>query len=144
VTFFGNATITGHSLAGVDVSRGGELTFDGAHQITGNGNPANGAGILVERSSLNLQNGATVSSNTGIGILGDAHAGIVLGPTASVTSNSSTGIRLRRQSLIGLTAPVTIQGNGSANIVCDGSSLAVNLLVSQVFSVGNELSSDSL
>jgi hypothetical protein len=118
------STITGHGPAGVVVARGGELTFDGPHQITGNGNPANGVGIRVERSSLNLQNGATVSNNTGTGILGDAHSGIVIGPSASVTNNTSTGIQLRRQSLIGLTAPATIEGNGGANIKCDSTSLA--------------------
>jgi hypothetical protein len=131
VTFFGdstgNTTITGHTF-GVGVSSGGELTFDGPHQITGNGNLTNEGGIHVERSSLNLQNGATVSSNIGIGILGDAHSGIVLGPTASVTNNSSTGIRLRHQSLVGLTTPVTIQGNGGGNIACDSTSLAYGQL----------------
>lgn len=131
VTFNGAATgssITGHSFAGVVLSSGGELTFDGPHQITGNGNPADGAGVNMERSSLTLQNGATVSNNTGAGILGDAHSGIVVGPTASVTDNSSTGIRLRHQSLIGLTAPVTIQGNGGRNIACDSTSLAYGQL----------------
>jgi hypothetical protein len=131
VTFIGQSagsTITGHGLTGVDVSRGGELIFDGPHQITGNGNPTNGAGIRVERSSLSLQNGATVSNNMGTGIFGDAHSGIVLGPTASVTNNSSTGIRLRHQSLVGLTAPVTIQGNGGVNIACDSTSLAYGQL----------------
>ena len=131
VTFFGDSngstTIAGHRF-GVGVSSGGELTFDGPHQITGNGTLTNEGGIHVERSSLSLQNGATVSSNTGIGILGDAHSGVVLGPSASVTGNSSGGIRLRHQSLVGLTGPVTIQGNGSANIVCDGSSLAYGQL----------------
>jgi hypothetical protein len=129
VTVFGSTMITGHRFTGVDVSRGGELSFSGAHQITGNGNPVDGAGIRVERSSLNLQDGASVSNNVGPGIFGDAHAGIVLGPTASVTSNSSGGIRLKHQSLVGLTAPVTIQGNGSANIACDGTSLAYGQLV---------------
>lgn len=86
VTFFGSTTITGHTLAGVDVSSGGELSFFGAHQITGNGNPVDGAGIRAERSSLNLQDGVTVSNNVGPGILGEAHSGIVLGPTASVTN----------------------------------------------------------
>jgi hypothetical protein len=128
-TFFGNATITGHTLAGVSLLRGGELTFIGAHQITGNGNPVDGAGIRLERSTLSLQDGATVSNNVGPGIFGDARAGIVLGPTASVTSNSSGGIRLKHQSLVGLTGPVTIQGNGSVNIVCDGTSLAYGQLV---------------
>lgn len=130
-TFFGDSagstTITGHRF-GIAVTRGGELTFDGPHQITANGNPANEGGIRVERSSLSLQNGATVTGNIGIGILGDAHSGIVLGPTASVTNNSSTGIRLRHQSLVGLTAPVTIQGNGGANIACDSTSLAYGQL----------------
>ena len=60
--------------------------------------------------------------------LGDAHSGIVLGPTASVTNNSSTGIRLRHQSLVGLTAPVTIQGNGGVHIACDSTSLAYGQL----------------
>lgn len=131
VTFIGNSagsSIKGHGSAGFVVSRGGELTFDGPHQITGNGNPADGAGIRVERSSLNLQNGATVSSNIGIGILGDAHSGIVLGPTASVTNNSSTGVLLKHQSLVGFTAPVTIQGNGGRNIACDSTSLAYGQL----------------
>lgn len=131
VTFIGNSAgsrITGHPSAGFVVSRGGELTFDGPHQITGNGNPTDGAGIRVERSSLSLQNGATVSNNSGTGILGDAHSGIVLGPTASVTNNSSAGIRLRHQSLVGLTAPATIQGNGGANIACDSTSLAYGQL----------------
>jgi Right handed beta helix region len=121
VTFFGDSTgsttITGHRF-GVGVSSGGELTFAGPHQITGNGTLTNEGGIHVERSSLNLLNGATVSGNTGTGILGDAHSGIVLGPGASVTNNSSTGIRLRHQSLVSLTAPVTIQGNGGVNIAC--------------------------
>jgi len=129
VTFFGSTTITGHGFTGVNVTRGGELSFFGTHQITGNGNPVDGAGIRVERSSLNLQDGVTVSNNVGPGIFGDAHAGIVLGPTASVTSNSSGGIRLKHQSLVGLTAPAMIQGNGSANIVCDGTSLAYGQLV---------------
>lgn len=128
VTFFGNTTITGHGFTGVNVTRGGELSFYGAHQITGNGNPTDGAGIRVERSSLNLQDGASVSNNLGPGIFGDAHSGIVLGPTASVANNSSIGIRLRHQSLIGLTAPVTIQGNGGANIACDSTSLAYGQL----------------
>lgn len=131
VTFVGNSagsTITGHGSAGVVVSRGGELTFDGPHNITGNGNPTDGAGIRVERSSLTLQNGATVSNNIGTGILGDANTGIVLGPSASVTNNSSAGIRLRHKSLVGLTAPVTIQGNGGANIACDSTSLAYGQL----------------
>lgn len=131
VTFIGNSagsTITGHGSAGVVVSRGGELTFDGPHNITGNGSPTDGAGIRVERSSLTLQNGATVSNNIGTGILGDANTGIVLGPSASVTNNSSTGIRLRHKSLVGLTAPVTIQGNGGANIACDSTSLAYGQL----------------
>jgi hypothetical protein len=122
------STITGHGFAGVEVSRGGDLTFDGPHQITGNGNPTNGAGIRVERSSLTLQNGATVSNNIGSGILGDASSGIALGPTASVTNNTSAGIRLRHKSLVGLTAPVTIQGNGGANIACDSTSLAYGQL----------------
>jgi hypothetical protein len=128
VTVFGSTTITGHSSAGVDVSRGGEFSFFGTHQITNNGNPTDGAGIRVERSSLNLQDGATVSNNVGPGILGDAHSGSVLGPTASVTNNSSTGIRLRHQSLVGLTAPVTIQSNGGGNIACDSTSLAYGQL----------------
>jgi hypothetical protein len=128
VTFFGSATITGHGFTGVNVTRGGELTFIGPHNITSNGNPADGAGIRVERSSLSLQDGVTVSNNVGPGIFGDAHSGIVLGPAASVTNNSSTGIRLRHQSLVGLTAPVTIQGNGGANIACDSTSLAYGQL----------------
>jgi hypothetical protein len=122
------STITGHGSAGVAVSRGGELTFNGPHQITGNGNPTNEGGIHLQRSSLSLQNGATVSNNVGTGILGDANSSIVLGPTASVTNNSSTGIRLRHLSLVGLTAPVTIQGNGGANIACDSTSLAYGQL----------------
>jgi hypothetical protein len=131
VTFYGastGSTITGHGFAGVEVSRGGELTFDGPHHITGNGNPVNGAGIRVERSSLSLQNGATVSNSIGSGIFGDANSGIVLGPTASVTNSTSTGVRLRHKSLVGLTAPVTIQGNGGANIACDSTSLAYGQL----------------
>ena len=128
VTFFGNATIAGHTLAGVDVSRGGELTFDGPQQITGNGNPANGAGVRVERSSLTLQNGAAVSNNTGSGILADANSAIVVGPGASVSDNTSSGIRLRHKSLVGLAAPVTVQGNGGANIACDSTSLAYGQL----------------
>jgi hypothetical protein len=122
------STITGHGPAGVVVARGAELTFDGPHSVTANGNPANGVGIRVERSSLNLQNGATVSNNTGNGILADAHSGIVIGPSASVTNNTSTGIQLRHQSLVGVTAPVTIQGNGGANIKCDSTSLAYGQL----------------
>src|SRR2546423_15642977 len=58
------------AINGVDVSRGGELIFEGPHQITGNGNPTNGSGIRVERSSLSLQNGATVSNNIGTDIFG--------------------------------------------------------------------------
>jgi len=64
------STITGHGVAGVDVSRGGELTFIGPHQITGNGSLTNGAGVNIERSSLSLQNGTTVSNNIGSGIVG--------------------------------------------------------------------------
>ena len=127
VAFIGSpagSTITGHVSAGVVVSRGGELTFDGPHNIMGNGNLTGGAGIRSERSSLTLQNGATVSNNVGTGILGDAHTTVVLGPSASVTNNTSTGIRLKHQSLIGLTAPATVQGNGASNILCDSSSLA--------------------
>jgi hypothetical protein len=126
-TFFGSTTITGHRF-GVDVLAGGELTFDGPHNITGNGSLTNEGGIHVERSSLSLQNGATVSNNIGIGILGDAHSSIVLGPSASVANNSSTGIRLRHQSLVGLTVPVTIQGNGGVNVACDSTSLAYGQL----------------
>jgi len=126
-TFFGSTTITGHRF-GVDVLGGGELTFNGPHQITGNGNPTNEGGIHLQRSSLSLQDGATVSNNVGTGILGDANSSIVLGPTASVTNNTSTGIRLRHKSLVGLTAPVTIQGNGGANIACDSTSLAYGQL----------------
>ena len=116
------------AINGVDVSRGGELIFEGPHQITGNGNPTNGSGIRVERSSLSLQNGATVQPTSERVSLGDAHSGIVLSPTASVTNNSSTGIRLRHQSLVGLTAPVTIQGNGGVHIACDSTSLAYGQL----------------
>jgi hypothetical protein len=124
------SSITGHTSAGVSVSRGGELTFVGAHSVTGNGSfpGTNGGGILVERSSLSLLNGAIVSNNTGNGILGDANSAIVLGPTASVTHNTRSGVRLRHKSLVGLTAPVTIQGNGNSNIACDSTSLAYGQL----------------
>ena len=124
------SSITGHASAGVTVSRGGELTLNGPHSVTGNGSlPAtNAGGIRVERSSLTLLNGATVSGNVGNGILGDANSAIVLGPTASVTNNTGTGIRLRHKSLVGLTAPTTIQGNGNTNIACDSTSLAYGQL----------------
>jgi Right handed beta helix region len=124
------SSISGHTSAGVSVSRGGELTFIGAHRVTGNGSlpAANTGGILVERSSLSLLNGATVSNNTGNGILGDANSAIVLGPTASITHNTGPGVRLRHKSLVGLTAPVTIQGNGNSNIACDSTSLAYGQL----------------
>lgn len=130
VTFIGTpagSTISGHGFAGVDVSRGGELTFDGPHQITGNGSAAGGAGIRVERSSLSV-NGATVSNNTGSGIFADANSGIAVGPYASVSGNTSGGIRLRHKSLVGVVAPVTVQGNGGVNIACDSSSLAYGQL----------------
>jgi hypothetical protein len=124
------STITGHSSAGITVSRAGELTLDGPHSVTGNGSsPAtNAGGIRVERSTLTLLDGATVSSNVGIGILADANSAIVLGPTASTTNNTGTGIRLKHKSLVGLTAPITIHGNGNSNIACDSTSLAYGQL----------------
>ena len=82
----------------------------------------------MERSSLTLLDGPTVSGNVGIGILGDANSAIVLGPTASITNNSGTGVRLRHKSLVGLTAPITIQGNGNSNVACDSTSLAYGQL----------------
>jgi hypothetical protein len=124
------STITGHSSAGITISHAGELTMDGPHSITGNGSSpiTNAGGIRVERSTLTLLNGATVSSNIGIGILADANSAIVLGPTASTTNNTGTGIRLRHKSLVGLTAPITIRGNGNSNIACDSTSLAYGQL----------------
>jgi hypothetical protein len=124
------STITGHSSAGVTVSHAGELTLDGPHSVTGNGSsPAsNAGGIRVERSALTLLNGAAVSSNVGIGILADANSAIVLGPMASTTNNTGTGIRLKHKSLVGLTAPITIRGNGNSNITCDSTSLAYGQL----------------
>ena len=124
------STIMGHSGSGIAVSHGGELTLDGSHSVTGNGSlPAtNAGGVRVERSTLTLLNGATVSGNVGIGILGDANSAIVLGPTASTTNNSGTGIRLRHKSLLGLTAPISIRGNGNSNIACDYTSLAYGQL----------------
>jgi hypothetical protein len=124
------STITGHSSAGITVSHAGELTLDGPHSVTGNGSsPAsNAGGIRVERSTLTLLNGAAVSSNVGIGILADANSAIVLGPMASTTNNTGTGIRLKHKSLVGLTAPITIRGNGNSNIACDSTSLAYGQL----------------
>jgi hypothetical protein len=115
----GGSTITGHFL-GVSLTRGSDVTFNGLHQITSNG----GVGIGVDRASLTLVNGAIVSNNIGEGILGGAHSGIALSSGASVINNTSAGIRLRHQSLVGLTAPVIIRGNGGANVVCDSTSLA--------------------
>jgi hypothetical protein len=112
-------TISGHRQAGALVTAGGAVNLDGPHLISGNG-----VGVSLERGSLTVQNGASISNNAGFGVRGDAGSGVVVGPSATVASNSSTGIKLRHKSLLGLTAPVTIQGNGAANIVCDSSSLA--------------------
>ena len=124
------STVTGHGNAGISVSHAGELTLDGHHSVTGNGSlPAtNAGGIRVERSTLTLLNGASVSSNIGVGILGDANSAIVLGPTTSTTNNTGTGIRLRHKSLVGLTAPIAVRGNGNSNIACDSTSLAYGQL----------------
>jgi hypothetical protein len=117
------STISGHADAGAVVRRGGELLLDGQHLITGNG-----TGVRLERSSLTVRNGASISNNGGFGIRGDANSGVVVGPSGLVENNSSVGIRVSHQSLIGLTAPVTIQGNGAASIVCDSTSLAYGQL----------------
>jgi len=79
----------------------------------------------------------------GIGVLGDAHSAIVLGPTASVTANSSAGIRPRHQGLVRLNLsdyPGEMEARPSRAMV--PSRHTVSLPVSQVFR--NELSSDAL
>ena len=123
-------TIDGHSTVGLTVSQSSSAQLYGAHVIRNNGsaNAGSGGGVSLERASLTIGGGTSVSSNVGTGILGDANSSLVLGPTTSVTNNSSTGIRLRHVSLVGLTAPVTIQGNGGANIACDSTSLAYGQL----------------
>jgi hypothetical protein len=122
-------TIDGHSNVGLALNQSSSQIY-GAHIIRNNGsaNAGSGGGVSLERASLTIGGGTSVSSNVGTGILGDAHSGIVLGPNASVTNNSSSGIRLKHLSLVGLTAPVTIQSNGGGNIACDSTSLAYGQL----------------
>jgi hypothetical protein len=122
VTFRGSSggtTIVGHGDSGAVVVRGGQMTFDGPHLVTGNGR-----GVRLERSMLTVQNGTSVSSNTGFGIKGDAASGLVLGPDASVGNNAAAGVRLLHRSNIGLNAPVTMSGNSGPNIWCDLSASA--------------------
>lgn len=121
-------TIDGHSTVGLTLSQSSSAQIYGAHIIRNNGSAGSGGGVSLQRASLTMGGGTSVSSNVGTGIFGDANSSIVLGPTASVTNNTSTGIWLRHMSLVGLTAPVTVQGNGGANIACDSRSLAYGQL----------------
>jgi len=64
--------IQGHATLGVNIVRMGEVTFNGPHTISNNGNPTADpnfvGGIRVNRGSLTLNNGVQVSSNVGPGI----------------------------------------------------------------------------
>lgn len=123
-------TIDGHSTVGLTLSQSSSAQIYGAHIIRNNGsaNAGPGGGVSLQHASLTIGGATSVSSNVGTGIFGDANSSIVLGPSASVTNNTSTGIWLRHMSLVGLTAPVTVQGNGGANIACDSRSLAYGQL----------------
>lgn len=123
-------TVDGHSIVGLTLSQSSSAQIYGPHIIRNNGsaNAGTGGGVSLARASLTIGGGTSVSSNVGTGIFGDANSSIVLGSSASVTNNTSTGIWLRHMSLVGLTAPVTVQGNGGANIACDSRSLAYGQL----------------
>ena len=123
-------TIDGHSNVGLALNQSTSAQIYGAHVIRNNGsaNAGSGGGVSLEHASLTMNGGTSVSSNAGTGIFGDANSSLVLGPTVLVTNNTSAGIRLRHMSLAGLTAPVTVQGNGGGNIVCDSRSLTYGQL----------------
>jgi hypothetical protein len=98
----------------------------GPHLIQNNGSatadPTFRGGIRVNRGSLTLQNGVTITGNVGPGIRADFNTGVLVA-IVTVSNNSEEGIRVGRQSVSQFLPPVTIAGNGAASVSCDTTSL---------------------
>lgn len=119
-------TIEGHSGPGVNGVRSSAATFNGPTFIRGNGSASDPlrSGIRVEHSSVTVENGTSISENTGPGITADEGSTVNVSASAAIRNNTEDGVRLTIQSNAGFTQPVSIVGNGGASIACDTSSLA--------------------
>jgi hypothetical protein len=106
--------------------RSSAANFDGSHLIRANGSApdALSSGIRIEHSNVTIQDGASVSGNTGPGIALEEGGTINVLANAVIKNNTGDGVNLSIQSNGGFFQPITISGNGGASITCDTSSLA--------------------
>jgi hypothetical protein len=122
-----NATvIQGHATLGVNVVRLGEVTFNGPHNISNNGNPTADptfmGGIRVNRGSLTLNRGVQVTGNVGPGIRAEQNSGLSIG-SSTIANNTQEGVRVTLQSEAAFPVTSAFSGNGVASISCDITSL---------------------
>jgi len=117
----------GHATLGVNIVRMGEVTFNGPHTISNNGNltadPTLRGGIRVNRGSLTLSRGVQVSSNVGPGIRAEQNSGFFSIGDAMIVNNTEAGMLVTLQSEAAFAVTPVISGNGVASISCDTTSL---------------------
>lgn len=117
----------GHATLGVNIVRMGEVTFNGPHTITNNGNLTADStirgGIRVNRSSLTLNRGVQVSGNVGPGIRAEQNSGFFSTGDATIVNNTEAGMLVTLQSEAAFAVTPVISGNGVASISCDTTSL---------------------
>jgi len=120
-------TIQGHSGPGVNIVRSSAASFAGPHVIHANGSTADvlSSGIRIEHSNVTVQDGTSVSGNTGPGIALEEGGTVNVLANAVIRNNTGDGVSLSIQSNGGFFQPITISGNGGASIACDTTSVAV-------------------
>lgn len=118
-----DVSISGHSFAGVALSQSSAGQLYGA-QVFKNGSTNSGtAGISVSGSSLTIGGGASVSGNTGVGILMSVKGDLTMFDT-TVSSNTEQGVLETNLSGGGFYQPLTFSRNAGGSLVCDDLSVA--------------------
>lgn len=117
-------TIIGHSLVGVALSQSSSAQLYGA-QIFRNGssNPGSTGGISISGSSLTIGGSASVSGNTGTGILMSVKGDLTMFDT-TVSNNTEQGVLETNLSGGGFYEPLTFSHNSGGSLVCDDFSVA--------------------
>lgn len=119
-----NVTVSGHSFVGVALNQSSSGQLYGA-QIYRNGSANAGptGGVSVSGSSLTIGAGASVSANTGTGILLSVKSDLTMFDM-TVSHNTEQGVLESNLSGGGFYQPLTFNHNLGGSLVCDDFSVA--------------------
>jgi len=115
--------ISGHSFVGIALSQSSAGQLYGAQVFKNGIANSGGGGITVSGSSLTIGSGASVSGNTGAGILMSAKGDLTMWDT-TVSNNTEQGVLETNLSGGGFHQPLTFSRNAGGSLVCDDFSVA--------------------